>query len=238
MTKVLAGDVPDLRSIRPDVPEALEAVILRGLSESTKKPFSTAQEMAVAIEAASTPAGTRAVAQWIDGLAHDTLEARRARIAAIERDATDAAVEPSVDEVPTQLSGVAAPLEAKPQRRALIAILALGAIASAGVVIAVGLHYAKSPVVPVASTAAASTAQVSSMAATFVPSTSAPRASDTVIATTTTQVEPSRTHTHVATHVPAVSATATTSSPPEPRKCLRKVPDDAGVLIPTYVPCD
>jgi len=237
MTKVLAGAVPDLREIRPDVPEALEAAVRRGLSESTAKRFATAHEMAVAIEAAVTPASSSAVARWLDGLAHDTLESRRARIAAIERDASEPVAEPTVDEVPTQLTGFATPREAKPPRRALIAVLA---IVGAAAIAAAGMRWVKpTAVAPTASSVvSASAAPVLATATTPTPTVTA-SAPATTDATASTHPQPVHAHApSVVTRAPASAATGAASSPPEPRKCLRKIPDEAGVLIPTYVPCD
>ncbi|GHG91973.1 hypothetical protein GCM10012319_53400 [Comamonas sp. KCTC 72670] len=52
MLQIVEADIPPPRSINPDVPEALEAVVLRALSRDVSQRFTNCREMARAIEAA------------------------------------------------------------------------------------------------------------------------------------------------------------------------------------------
>ncbi|WP_370527223.1 protein kinase [Myxococcus sp. CA027] len=52
MMQIVEADVPPLRGINPDVPEALEAVATRALSRDVSQRFTNCREMARAIEAA------------------------------------------------------------------------------------------------------------------------------------------------------------------------------------------
>jgi serine/threonine-protein kinase len=52
MLQIVEGEIPPPRSINPNVPEALEAVVLRALERDLGKRFATGREMAKAIEQA------------------------------------------------------------------------------------------------------------------------------------------------------------------------------------------
>src|SRR5262249_55452794 len=65
MAQVLETDAPPPSQIRASVPEALDAVVLRGLSKEPLRRFATAREMGIALESALAPASTREVAAWL-----------------------------------------------------------------------------------------------------------------------------------------------------------------------------
>jgi serine/threonine-protein kinase len=52
MLQIVEGAIPSARALNPDVPEALEAVVMRALAREVPQRFTTGREMARAIEAA------------------------------------------------------------------------------------------------------------------------------------------------------------------------------------------
>jgi serine/threonine protein kinase len=85
--KILFGtiDAPSARA--PNVPEALNAVVLRGLSRDPQARFATAMEMARAIRECARPASPGEVGDWVEEIAAEALSQRAAAVAAIDRDA-------------------------------------------------------------------------------------------------------------------------------------------------------
>lgn len=84
MCKVLEGDAPRLRSVDPSIPEAIEAVVARGLALNPDDRFQSAQEMAIAIERSVSLASAREVGQWVQSLASKNLAKRSSEVAEIE----------------------------------------------------------------------------------------------------------------------------------------------------------
>jgi serine/threonine-protein kinase len=82
--KVLEREIPPPSNLNPDIPAALDACILRGLSRNPEHRFASAREMALALEAIVTPATAHTVGQWVQTLAGATLRERAAAIAAME----------------------------------------------------------------------------------------------------------------------------------------------------------
>jgi eukaryotic-like serine/threonine-protein kinase len=107
-------DPPGLH--RPEVPEEVDEVVLRGLDRDPKRRPHTALALAVALERAVTPAGPAVVSDWVTSLARDDLERREAVMRRIES---------GVDETPSIL-----PPPARPSRRRWPIALALFAIAA------------------------------------------------------------------------------------------------------------
>ncbi len=105
VAKVIAGRVRPPSALAPDVPAALDVVVLRGLAGSPPARFTTAREMARAIEEALTPASQAEVSDWVMKHAADDLSERAAQIAEIERSASEPSGELAVRataELPTQ----------------------------------------------------------------------------------------------------------------------------------------
>jgi serine/threonine-protein kinase len=132
---------PSLRA--KDLAPALDAVVLRALARDPKQRFSTAREMARAIEAAIPIAGRSEVGAWVESLAGDVLAVRAGTMARIERDPVQPPVaEPTEGDAPA-LSAPSVPgamasnisetdAAAGPRafpRRALLPALALCALA-------------------------------------------------------------------------------------------------------------
>jgi eukaryotic-like serine/threonine-protein kinase len=83
--KVLLGkvDPPSLhaRELSPEIDE----IVMRGLARDKTQRFSTAREMALALEAAIPLAPPSQVGRWVEGLVGDSLAERTEQIAGIER---------------------------------------------------------------------------------------------------------------------------------------------------------
>jgi serine/threonine-protein kinase len=73
----------------PDLPSALDAIVMKGLSRAPEDRYQTAAEMARALEAAITPARHAEVGEWVERTAGDVLTARAACVAEIERGGSD-----------------------------------------------------------------------------------------------------------------------------------------------------
>lgn len=65
MAKVLEGMVPSLRALAPNVPAAVEAIVLRGLRADPADRFQTAHEMANAVRQAVGLLSVPMVMQWV-----------------------------------------------------------------------------------------------------------------------------------------------------------------------------
>jgi serine/threonine-protein kinase len=71
-----------------NVPPALDAIVLRGLSRDPEERFATAGAMAQALEDAMPTVPAAKVGAWVDSLAADVLTTRSRRIASIESSAS------------------------------------------------------------------------------------------------------------------------------------------------------
>jgi serine/threonine protein kinase len=118
---VLACEVAPPSQLRAEISKELDAVVLKALALAVEDRFSTAREMAVALESCTAPASSLKVSEWVENTAGDTLRARTRRLRGSEEntpvgvDAVDAdtlqqrlaqirASMPSID-----LSGVPSP---------------------------------------------------------------------------------------------------------------------------------
>jgi serine/threonine-protein kinase len=70
----------------PELPVAVDALVLRGLERDPARRFATAREMARALERALPPASAAEVGAWVQALAGETLTERKRRIADMESD--------------------------------------------------------------------------------------------------------------------------------------------------------
>jgi serine/threonine-protein kinase len=81
---IVQGKVEPLRNYAPDVPEALEAAVMKALSRDASGRFETAEEFATALEEAVAPSPARQVGRWVAEIAKNTLDARKDLISRIE----------------------------------------------------------------------------------------------------------------------------------------------------------
>jgi serine/threonine-protein kinase len=73
---VLGDEVPKPSTLRADIPEALDRIVLRGLSRERELRYATAREMALALEREVGVVPQSEVSDWVHGLAGDVLTAR------------------------------------------------------------------------------------------------------------------------------------------------------------------
>ncbi|HEY1957075.1 MAG TPA: serine/threonine-protein kinase [Polyangiaceae bacterium] len=239
---VMTMTAPAPSTINPDVPAALDAVVLKGLARDPKERYATAREMAVAIEACTPVASAMKIAEWVDALIGPTLSARDAIRAEIESGShpmdplgpplsTPAlpgfpqVADSSVSSLPSlaSLGGQAGIAESTaslvvgtqaPARSRLPLVLGgLGVALVAVVAVAVGVAYGRS-----SPNVNASAPTASAPLATTPPPPSAPPQPQTPppgpSAEVTTQVAPAVTHKHTVTKPPPPHATSSPSKNP------------------------
>jgi serine/threonine protein kinase len=144
MRMVLSGSVEPPSAFAPGVPPALDAIVLRGLSRDPAARYSTAQEMADALEEAVPPVATRKLATWVATQFGAQLVTRATLLQEIESSsgvpasaATPAQEDraPSSDEAPTRIPSQASSIaleapprpSAAPASRRRLSPIALGA---------------------------------------------------------------------------------------------------------------
>jgi serine/threonine-protein kinase len=84
LLKILAGNYPAPSLANPDLPAALDRIVMRALHPDVASRYSTALEMAVELETYLPPVSQRIVSEWVQGLAADTLEARAELLQQVE----------------------------------------------------------------------------------------------------------------------------------------------------------
>jgi serine/threonine-protein kinase len=127
--RVLHDKIRAPSSIRADVPEAIDAVVLRGLKRFADERFASARDMARAIEAAAPLATASEIGAWVESLVTSTLVKRAADVTRIE------------GEVPSRVITVTdvTPVRAESSVRAR-ALWAGGAVALLAIGVFVGLR--------------------------------------------------------------------------------------------------
>jgi serine/threonine-protein kinase len=84
LAMVLFQPAPSPRTVVPDMPEALERIIMRGLERDQDKRYATAREMALELETCLPVASASAIGGWVERLAGEALASRARRISDIE----------------------------------------------------------------------------------------------------------------------------------------------------------
>ena len=84
LTKILIDPIPSPRSVDPEVPEVLEAIVMKGLKRDADERYASAREMALAVESALPNAPASEVGAFVERMAGDVVRARAQRIADIE----------------------------------------------------------------------------------------------------------------------------------------------------------
>jgi serine/threonine-protein kinase len=92
LSRILTEEIPPPSRRAPEVPRALDAVVLRGLSRDPAKRFTSAKEMAIALETTIRPASSTEVGEWVSRVAHAALADRARVVAEIERAGGDTGV--------------------------------------------------------------------------------------------------------------------------------------------------
>ncbi|APR77929.1 Serine/Threonine protein kinase [Minicystis rosea] len=81
---VLHREVPAPSTIVPDLPSAIDAVVLRALQRNVDLRFQTARDMAVALEEAASFASAREVGEYVARIAEKVLRKRAAAVSEVE----------------------------------------------------------------------------------------------------------------------------------------------------------
>lgn len=84
VVQVLSTPVRAPSALAPDIPAALDAIVMRGLDRERTRRFPTAAAMALAIESAVAPASANAIADWLAANALGALEERSRIVAVVE----------------------------------------------------------------------------------------------------------------------------------------------------------
>ena len=104
---VLRGDYPRVSQYRPDVPKALDDIVMRALSTDAEARFASMHQLADAVEAAAPPrANARRIGEWVLELAKDALGERTRKLARVENWV--------IDEIPLKSTPFAAELPLRP----------------------------------------------------------------------------------------------------------------------------
>jgi eukaryotic-like serine/threonine-protein kinase len=85
LRKLLYDTLAPVKSVVPDVPDALDAVIMKALSRDASGRFESAAAMQDALEAAVSPASSRKTAEWLRGILGDQISRRAQKVATVER---------------------------------------------------------------------------------------------------------------------------------------------------------
>ncbi len=107
--RVLTAPIHPPSTLRADVPEALDEIVMKALAREPDDRFATAEALAAALESAVTPASHSTVGAWVREQAGDELEARHQRASTPSKPAPRAlapAPDPLLHEAPTQVSRV------------------------------------------------------------------------------------------------------------------------------------
>jgi serine/threonine-protein kinase len=111
MHRVLTSEIPKPSALVDDIPPDYERILEKGLSRDPSQRFSTAREMALELEAISTPMRASDIGSWVERIASDTLRRRSHLISKLERSspAEDAAFAPTRPVTPTPSTTPEAP---------------------------------------------------------------------------------------------------------------------------------
>jgi serine/threonine-protein kinase len=92
LARVLEGAVPPPSTFAAGLPQALDAVVLRGLDRDPSRRYPTARDMALALQREVGALATSEVGDWVEGLAHEARAERERQLVALERMDGDAEV--------------------------------------------------------------------------------------------------------------------------------------------------
>ena len=81
---IINEEVQPPSSVVPDLPPGLDAIVMKGLERESEKRWSSAREMAAALEKALAPAPAREIGEWVHAIAGDALDWRQELVHRIE----------------------------------------------------------------------------------------------------------------------------------------------------------
>lgn len=82
--RVLEADAPPPSHLVPEIPDAVDAIVMKGLEKDPARRWQTAREMALALEAAIRCAPASEVGPWCEALAESALAKRAAQVRELE----------------------------------------------------------------------------------------------------------------------------------------------------------
>jgi eukaryotic-like serine/threonine-protein kinase len=85
LAKVLSAEVVGPRSVVPEISEALEAIVLKGLERDPDKRYATAREMALALQQSTGVLAPCEVGDWVAQVAEESLSTRARKLAELEK---------------------------------------------------------------------------------------------------------------------------------------------------------
>jgi serine/threonine-protein kinase len=175
LEQVLVGLVDPPSKHAHAVSEALDALVLRGLDPAPARRFSTAREMALALEKCAPPSLASEVSAWLEAAAGDALAERAARVAAVEAaDTADVSSVPPVAPVAPVTSG-GTPPRARARRRfsGVTVIVTITLTAAATALIVRSERHGATPLAPPLATSDAAVAVASAASVPSTPSSTA-----------------------------------------------------------------
>lgn len=123
--RVLTAEVPSLTSLRPDVPEALDAALRRALSEVRGSRYASARAMREALSAIVAPATPTEVAALVRELCGPLVDAQAAAVRGAEAEPEIATVvDRPPPSVPVLVAPTPEPIQVLPVRRRRVELVA------------------------------------------------------------------------------------------------------------------
>ncbi len=118
MNAVLEATISSPASSRPEVSPEIDAIVMRALARHPDTRFSTAREMAIALEKAVRVPSAREIGEWVESVAGDAITLRAARIREIETTPAISVVNSSAEpvDVATENAQISE-IEARPRAR-------------------------------------------------------------------------------------------------------------------------
>ncbi len=104
LTQIVLGKVEPPSRFAPGLPSAWDEIVMRGLAPKPADRYASAEEMAEAIESIGTVASGRAVGQWVQRLASDTIARRAAAVRQVEEETDPAAAKIDAAAIATMLT--------------------------------------------------------------------------------------------------------------------------------------
>jgi serine/threonine-protein kinase len=146
LAQILELSIPSPHEVAPEVPEALARVVMRGLERDPNARFSSALEMAAAIEDAVGLVPPREIGAWVERVARARLEERRRALDLIEAEdvtelsspSSSASFAATTDHAMVQVATEERPTVTDAPRRRRVPPLAWGACAVLAAAIAGG----------------------------------------------------------------------------------------------------